>query len=226
MADTHALIDQLAGRVHAVRPLASPLKRTLFWTVSALTLIAVVAASFGLRPGIWAALAQPAATIEWLGSVLTGVFAAYAVFQISVPGRSPSWAWLPVLPAALWLGGLGLGCLHDFAEQGMSAFAFQASGAACTRAIAAMSLPLGLAMVIMVRHAGVVRPAPTAMLAALSAAALSSAGVSLFHGGENSLMVLLWHASAVLLLSLACLFAGGKLFSWIGHTSNSKIMER
>ena len=63
----------------------------------------------------------------------------------------------------------------------------------------AMSFPLGLVMVVMVRHAG----------------------VSLFHGGENSLMVLLWHGGAVLLLSLACLLAGGKLFSWIGHASNN-----
>jgi len=80
-----------------------------------------------------------------------------------------------------------------------------------------MSLPLGLVMVLMVRHAGVVRPAPTAMLAALSAAALSSAGVSLFHNGETSLMSLLWHGGVVALLSLASLAAGERLFAWIGY---------
>ena len=217
MTATNSLIEQLAARAQVVRPLASPLKRTLTWAALAFVLITIVAMSFGLRPGIWNTLRQPAQGLEWVGSVLTGLCAAYAAFQISVPGRSPSWAWLPVFPLVLWLSGLGIGCLQDFAGQGAAAFAFEAASGDCARAITAMSFPLGLIMLVMVRHAGVVRPAPTAMLAVLGAAALSSAGVSLFHAGENSLMVLLWHVGAVLVLSLACLLLGEKLFSWIGH---------
>ena len=79
------------------------------------------------------------------------------------------------------------------------------------------SVPLGLLMQVMVRHAGVVRPAPTAMLVALSAAALSAAGVGLYHGGETALMVLLWHLGAVVVLSLLCLLFGRPLFAWIGY---------
>ena len=71
------------------------------------------------------------------------------------------------------------------------------------------------------RHAGIVRPGATAMLAALAAAALSAAGVSLFHSGENSLMVLLWHVGAVALLSLASLAFGARLFAWIGYAPRS-----
>lgn len=221
MTDTRALIDQLAGRASAVRPLPSPLRRTVAWIVVAAVLIAIMAASFGLRANLGVAFLQPGHAMEWSGSVLTGIFAAFATFQVSVPGRSPSWAWLPVLPAALWLGGIGIGCLHDFSLQGPAAFAFEAHSSECARAIIAMSLPLALVMVIMVRHAGVVRPAPTAMLAALSAAALCSAGVSLFHAGETSLMVLVWHLGSVVALSLASVALGGRLFSWIGHARRS-----
>jgi hypothetical protein len=57
------------------------------------------------------------------------------------------------------------------------------------------------------------------MLAALSAAALSSAGVSLFHNGETSLMSLLWHGGIVAALSLASLAAGERLFAWIGYAA-------
>lgn len=217
MTDTRALIEQLAGRAKAVRPLPSPMKRTIAWIAVAFALIAVMAASYGLRPDLMTALSQPAQALEWTGSVLTGVFAAYATFQISVPGRSPSWAWLPALPVVLWLSGIGMGCLHDFSIQGPAAFAFQTHSGECARAIIAMSLPLALVMVIMVRHAGVVRPAPTAMLAVLSAAALCSAGVSLFHAGENALMSLVWHFGAVAVLSLLSVALGGKVFSWIGH---------
>lgn len=217
MTDTRALIDQLAARAGVARPLLSPMKRTVAWIAVALVLIMVMVASIGLRAHLRTALLEPAEGIGWIGSVLTGIFAAYAAFQISVPGRSPSWAWLPVLPMALWLTGIGIGCLNDFAEQGAAAFAFETHSGECARAILLMSLPLTLAMVIMVRHAGVVRPAPTAMLAALSAAALSSAGVSLVHAGENALMVLVWHFGAVLALSLLSVALGGRVFSWIGH---------
>ncbi|NZA26774.1 DUF1109 domain-containing protein [Luteimonas sp. SJ-92] len=217
MADTGNLIDQLSARAGPVRPLASPARRTLLWVAMAAVLIAGIVAVYGLRPGLAADLAAPPALIEWLASILTGVLAAYAVFQISVPGRSPHWAWLPAPALALWLGGLGWGCLRDAARMGSEAFVLKLASSECAVAIAMTSIPLGLVMLLMVRHAGVVRPGPTAMLAALSAAALSAAGVSLFHGGESALMVLLWHFGAVLALSLLCLAFGRPLFSWIGH---------
>jgi hypothetical protein len=216
MTDLDSLIDQLAKRARPVRPIATPLQRTLGWSRAALALVAVLAASMGLRPGLATHMAQAPVLLEWLASVLTGLLAAYAVFQISVPGRSLSWAWLPALPFAVWLASIGWGCARDFASLGMAAFAFESHSGECARAIAAISVPLGVTLLVMVRHAGAVKPGPTAMLAALSAAALASAGVSLVHAGETSLMVLLWHVGAVAVLSLACLLSGQRLFAWLG----------
>ncbi len=217
MTDTQRLIEELARRAEPVAPIASPLRRTLAWALAAAVLIALVATAFGDRAHPWLILTAPGQSLEFFGSVLTGLFAAYAAFQISVPGRSGSWAWLPLLPASLWLGGIGVGCLENYALMGLAAFDFQTHSGACARAILVLSLPLALVMALMVRHAGVIRPGPTAMLAALSAAALSSAGVSLFHSGETSLMSLVWHGGMVALLSLASLAAGERLFSWIGY---------
>jgi hypothetical protein len=216
MNDTDSLIDQLAKRAKPVRPLASPLLRTLAWAVAAAALVALVAASMGLHPGLSTQMAQSPKLAEWIASLLTGLLAAYAVFQISVPGRSPSWAWLPALPLAVWLASIGWGCLADFNSLGWSAFAYQSHSGECARAITAISIPLGITLLVMVRHAGAVKPAPTAMLAALSAAAMASAGVSLVHEGETSLMVLLWHLGVVALISLASLAMGRRLFGWIG----------
>jgi hypothetical protein len=217
MTDTRLLIDQLAAQAKPVRPLASPLRRTLLWVVMAAVVIASIVAVYGLRPGLAAELAALPSLIEWVASVLTGLLAAYAVFQISVPGRSQRWAWLPAPALVLWLSSLGWGCLRDAARMGSEAFALEMTSSECALAITMTSIPLGLVMLLMVRHAGVVRPGPTAMLSALSAAALSAAGVSLFHGGESALMVLLWHVGAVLVLSLLCLTFGRPLFSWIGY---------
>ena len=217
MTDTNTLIEQLAARARPVRPLASPMRRTALWIAMASASVALIATAIGLRPGLAAELAAAPALIEWIASVLTGILAAYAVFQISVPGRSPAWAWLPVPTLLLWLSGLGWGCLRDFARMGGAAFAFETASWECTVAITMTGVPLGLVLLLMVRHAGVVRPRATAMLAALSAAALSAAGVSLYHGDESALMVLVWHLGAVAMLSLLCLLFGRPLFSWIGH---------
>ena len=93
MTDTRRLIDQLAARAEPVRPLSSPLRRTALWVVLAAVLIAMIASVYGLRTGLLADLAQAPLLLEWIASVLTGLLAAYAVFQISVPGRSPRWMW-------------------------------------------------------------------------------------------------------------------------------------
>lgn len=217
MTNTNQLIEQLTSRAAPVRPLASPMRRTLVWVCLAAVLIAMIASVHGLRSGLAAEMSRAPALVEWVATILTGLFAAYAVFQISVPGRSPAWMWLPVLPLVLWLSGLGWGCIQDYARMGPSAFLIELASSECAVAITMTSIPLGLLMLVMVRHAGVVRPAPTAMLAALSAAALSAAGVSLYHGGESALMVLLWHTGAVAVLSLLCLAFGRSLFSWIGY---------
>jgi hypothetical protein len=217
MNDTDSLIQQLSTRAAPVRPLASPGLRTLQWTAASIAIIVFIALRHGLRPGLLAALMIPPNALEWGGSVLTGLFAAYAAFQVSVPGRSPSWAWLPLPPLMLWLSGLGWGCLRDFSLLGHNALVMEAGSWECAEAITMISLPLGFMLLMMVRHAGVVRPAPTALLVALSSAAWSAAGVDLFHNGENTLMVLLWHFGAVVVLSLACLAGGRQLFAWIGH---------
>ena len=94
MNDTGSLIDQLARRAKPVRPLASPLLRTLAWAVAAAALVALAAASMGMHPELSTQMAQTPKLLEWIASLATGLLAAYAVFQISVPGRSLSGSWI------------------------------------------------------------------------------------------------------------------------------------
>ena len=159
MTETRHLIDQLAARAEPVRPLTSPLRRTLAWSALATVLIGMIVWVYGVRDGLAADLSRPPVLVEWIASLLTGLTAAYAVFQISVPGRSLRWMWLPLPPLLLWLGGLGWGCLHDRARLGADAFLVELVSSECTVAITMTSIPLGLLMLVMVRHAGVVRPA-------------------------------------------------------------------
>jgi hypothetical protein len=217
MTDTPSLIRQLAARARPVRPLASPLRRTAAWLAYAIAVVAAVIAAHGLQPGLGRTFATGMGALEFAASAATGIAAAYAAFQVSVPGRSAHWRWLPLPFLLVWLGGLGVGCLADAARMGSAAFAMRGEVRECALAISLVSLPMLAGMLLMVRHAGVVRPASSAWLAMLAAAALSSAGVSLIHEGESAWMALVWHAGAVLLLSLVCLALGRPLFAWIGH---------
>ena len=222
MNDINRLIEQLSAGTRPVRRISSPLRRTLAWLAMAALVVAAIVSMFDVRAGWLRVLASPAATFEWGAALLTGVLAAYALFQVSVPGRNPRWAWLPAPMAALWVAGLGVGCMRDLAANGMAALAINAHAFECMRAITFTSIPLGLLLLLMVRHAGVVRPGVSAWLTMLSAAALSSSAVSLIHDGdESSLMVLLWHVGAVLLLSLASLLCSRRMFAWIGYSRHA-----
>lgn len=212
--DTDRLIEQLALEAVPVRPLASPVQRTLGWLAASIALVAVLAVLLGWRGGMPEDMALPGGGLAWWGSLLTGIFAAHAVFQVSVPGRSPGWAWLALPPALAWFGGMGWGCLVE-ARAGTLAFGLQSWH--CALMITLVSTPMLLVMLLLVRHAGVLRPVPTAALAVLSAAGLSSAAVSLVHGQESAALTLLWHGGAVLLLCVLALLSGRPLLAWIGY---------
>lgn len=212
--DTDRLIERLALEAAPVQPLAPPARRTLVWLAASLALIASLAVLGGWRGGMPEDMAVPGGGLAWWGSLLTGIVAAHAVFQVSVPGRSPAWAWLTLLPALAWFGGMGWGCL---AEVRAGTLAFGLDSWHCGLMITLVSTPMLLVMLLLVRHAGVLRPMPTAALAVLSAAGLSSAGVSLVHGQESAALTLAWHGGAVLVLCALAALSGRPLLAWIGY---------
>ena len=101
MADTRTLIERLAQDARPARPIASPMRRTLYWLALAILVAALVIAHYGLRSNLRDVMHSGPDLVEWIASLLTGVCAAYAAFQVSVPGRSKAWAWLPVPALAL-----------------------------------------------------------------------------------------------------------------------------
>ena len=213
MNPTDDLIRQLAARAVPVRPLAPAWLRACAWLLVSAGVIVLATSFFGMRPQWPDPLRDPVGGLEWFGGALTGVLAAFAVFQLSVPGRDPRWAWLPVPALLLWTGGVGLGCLVEWLQAGPS---FDPRAMSCAREVALVGLPIAAVLLLMVRHAALARPRATALLGGLAAAALSSAGVSLFHVGETAAMVLVGHLLAVLVLSALCALASRVLFRSVG----------
>jgi hypothetical protein len=197
--ESEQLIDRLAAGLRPVRRLPPPGLQALLWCALAVLVIGLAVAVEGLRHDLAQRMALPQELAQFLASIATGLAAALAAAMLARPDRSPGWALLPVAPLALWLGSLGWGCFADLARMGPAAWAMGSSWG-CLKFIVLMGTPLTAAMLLLLRHAGPVRPLPVLLLGGLASAALCSAGLSLFHHLDAMLMVLVWHGGAVAVL--------------------------
>ena len=211
MRTTDELIGRLVADAGPVERLRPPLRRAALWLCGAIAMVGTIALSHGLRPDLLDQLSRPVMALEWAAAVLTGCLAAMATFLVSLPGR---WLLLPVPGLALWLGTLCAGCLAEWFAGGIEV-AIRPSWT-CVQAIVTTSLPLGLTLLVCVRHAGLVRPGTTALMGGLAVASLASAGLSLFHHVDTALMILVWHGAAVALVFCLSWGLSERLFAWIG----------
>jgi hypothetical protein len=193
------LINRLSGELRPVRRLPPPGLQAMLWLALAVLVIGLAVARYGLRHDLASRMAMPQEVGQFLASVAVGIAAALAAAMLARPDRPAAWALLPVPPLALWLGSLGWGCLADPGRLGPAAWAMGSSWG-CVKFILLMGAPLMAAMLLLLRHAGPVRPLPVLLLGGLASAALCSAGLSLFHHLDAMLMVLVWHGGAVAVL--------------------------
>ena len=214
MITTQHLIDSLVARANPVRRLRPPLLRATMWLLLAATILALLALSHGLRPDLALRLKQPLFAAGLAASLLTGILAAVAAFIASLPDRSRLWLLLPVPSLAVWLSTVGYQCLTDWVS-------LQADGvrlgetADCFATIILTSVPLWLALLVMLRYAALFRPVAVAAAGSLAVAALAASALSAFHSFDASVMILLWNlGTAGLLVGLGSAF-GNKMFSWV-----------
>jgi hypothetical protein len=199
--DTEQLIERITAGLTPVRPLRRTAATVLRWAGLAAALLGVAVLVSGLRHDLAARLMLPQEQINLAAALLTGVTAAIAALQLALPDRGARWALLPLPFAALWLSGLGWGCLREYAANGWPALT---TSFECARFILGFGMPLTAALLWMARHAAHVRPAPVAAMAALGAAGLSATGLSLVHHLDASAMILIWHGgTAGLMVALA-----------------------
>ncbi len=206
---THdALIRALAADAPAVRPLRPPALRALAWLALAAA-IGLGLAQVSDVAAMWARLSgAPDLGLAAAGAALTAILAAFAAFASSVPGRSRLWPLLPLPGLALWLGASGLGCLRAWGAPDASQINLFEERA-CLAFILGVSLPLSLAIGVMLRRAAPLRPGVTAVLGGLAAAAAAAALLNLFHPYDAAVSDLLVHTLAVgLVVGVNRLLAG------------------
>lgn len=207
---TEDLIGSLAADLRPVRRMAAPAAQAVLWVAGATAVIGTAVAMHGPRHDLMARLLLPQDGGQWLAAVGTGVTAAIAAAMLARPDRSLRWALLPLPFALVWFGMLGMGCLGDMARLGDSAMRPELS-MGCIRFIIGLGVPLGAGLLLLLRHAGLMRPTPVLVLSGLASAALCSAGLSIFHHLDASLEVLISHGLAIGTVALLGRFLGRRL---------------
>jgi hypothetical protein len=191
---TEELIESLAAQLQPVQRMQAPLLRALGW-LATVALIGLVLVLRYANPGQFMPRLQVTRiALECAGSSLTAIAAIIAAFELSIPGRSRRWAWLPLPPLALWLGASGLGCWHN--GLGLKQLPSGESGH-CFVFIAGVSVPLAVALFWMLRRAYPIAPLRVALTGTLGVAATAASLLQFFHPFDITLLDLAFHLAAV-----------------------------
>jgi len=208
---TPDLIDALVECATPVRRLRPPLVRAMFWLGFAGLVLALVAMGHGLRADLTVRLHQPAFAITTAAALVTGILSAVAAFVISLPARSPWWLMLPTPTFAVWISTIGYGCLTDWVGLGPDGFRI-AEELRCLALLVLTSVPLAIALTVMLRYAAMLRAGAVAAMGGLAIAAITAAALSLFHDHDATALVLLWNlGTTMLIVGIASLF-GRRIF--------------
>jgi hypothetical protein len=211
---TPDLIASLAANATPVRRLQPPVMRAACWLLLAAAILTLLAISQGLRADLLLRLQEPVFAISMAASLLTGVLAANAAFLVSLPDRSRLWLLLPMPALVLWLSNIGYQCLVQWIDIGPNGVSL-GEAARCFATLVLTSLPLSLAMLVMLRYAAPLRPTAVTLMGSLAVAAITATALSLFHTFDATVMILMWNlGTAVLFVSLAGVF-GRTMFRWV-----------
>jgi hypothetical protein len=191
-----ALIARLVNDLAPTQRLWGPLARAALW-IGVVLASACVFALFGDSAAMIRRLsAAPDMWLAFLGSILTALLAAIAVFELSLPDRNGAWALAPAPALLLWIGASGAGCLRDWlAPETHVAGLDEAKD--CLIFIVLVSAPLSVLLMFMLRRAHPLRPGLVSAVGGLAVAAATASLLNLFHPFDAAATDLLVHFAAV-----------------------------
>ena len=199
MRTTQDIVHALSTNLAPVRRQASPHIRTILWMALAVVVISLLALSHGLRPNLFIRAIELPFQLEVIGALLTGMLAAFAAFVSGIAGRSKWWMALPLPALVLWIAVIGQQCLSNWIAIGPEGMSLGVS-AECLATVGLISLPLSLALVVMLRHAVVMRPLASYLLGSLAVSGIVGTAMSIIHPLDASLMIILFNVVTTLVI--------------------------
>ena len=211
--ETDTLIQALVARADPVRRLSPPPIRVVRWLALGVPYVALVVLVMSPRPDLSAKLVDRSYIIEQLAALATGMTAGFAAFASVVPGYDRRWLLLPLVPFAVWLGSLGIGCLNAWIQIGPAGLSIQPDWF-CFPAIVLVGMIPAITMALMIRRGAPLTPHLTTALGGLAAAGIGNFGLRFFHPQDASIMVLVWQMGTVFILAAFAGWAGRLLLDW------------
>lgn len=210
MTTTMELIATLTANPKPVRRLRPPVERACYWLLLGAIVPALVGIGHGLRPDFALQVADERFGIGLSASLLTGILAAIATFTLSLPDRSRLYALLPAPTALVWISTIGIGCLTNWVSLGPDGVR-AGEALSCFATAALTSLPMSMAMLLMLRYAARLRPQLVTWLGGLAVGALTASAVSLFHDLDATVLILMWTVGVTAMFAAAGRMFGGRL---------------
>jgi hypothetical protein len=211
---TPDLIDALVETATPVRRLRPPIVRAGLWLAFAAIVLGLIAIAHGARPDFSDRVRQPLFVLSMLGALATSILAVVASFRISLPDSSRLWIVLPLPALALWVSTIGYGCLTDWVSMDPDGV-HMGEAVRCFATLLMTSVPLSIAMLVMLRYAALLRPLEVSVMGGLAIAAVTAFALSLFHGLDATVMILIWNlGTAALIATLGSLF-GRSMLTWM-----------
>jgi hypothetical protein len=195
-SDTDRLIMRLAAEAAPVRRLNPPLLRAALWLAAVAAVLAAAVLLFANLEVFARRAADPKLALELAFTLMTGVLAIIAAFELSLPDRAGAWALLPLPSLALWILTSGYACWRHWIIRGPDGWAIGES-AHCFRFILAVSVPLAVSLVPLLRRAAPLAPVRVAAVGGLGVAAIAAFALQFFHPFDVTFMDLAIHAAAV-----------------------------
>jgi hypothetical protein len=211
--NTDDLIRRIAEAGAPVRRLPPPWRRTLTWLAIAVPYVAVVIWLFPRTPAP-GAMHGTLFILQEIAAAITAVVAAWVAFGSTVPGyEGRALRLLPLVALIVWLATVGSGCISDWVQLGSGGIRLRPDWDCLPPALLLGWLPLAV-MIVMLRRGAPLRPHVSVALGALACAALCNVALRVFHLGDVTIMVLVWHVGGALIWSVAAGLIGEQVLSW------------
>ncbi len=209
MITTPELIESLAANATPVRRLRPPAMRAVWWLLFAAIVLVLIGIGRGVRTDFGQRVQESMFVLGIAASLMTGAFAAVGAFMISLPDRSRLWLALPAPALVVWLATIGYRCATAWVELGPAGIVI-VDEADCFATLLLTSVPISIAMLVMLRYAAPLRPAAVSMTGSLAISAFAATGLLLFHNIEATILILVWNVGvAVLFIGLGGI--GGRM---------------
>jgi hypothetical protein len=193
---TEQVIERLVADARPVRRLRPPMLRAALWLLAVAAIAAGAILLFADLGVMAERLRDPKLQVEMVATLLTGIAAVLAAFHLSLPDRSPAWALLPLPFFALWIASSGYSCWRHWISFGPGGFELGES-AHCLRFMLAISIPLGLSLVLLLRRALPLTPVRVAVVGGLGIGAIAAFVLQFFHPFDVTFMDLAVHLGSV-----------------------------